>query len=186
MKNEFLKELRENWSVLPNLLTEARGILSPVPAILLLWGPRYRIVAMVVFVVIVATDKLDGYIAKNYNMQTKLGKILDPIVDKMLIIFTLIALSIDNPIFWWPTALIFVREVVVAYWTVRIRQRGLEVAVVQSGRVKMVVQSAAVAMMFLLPGDGYLTIATWAVIIMALALTIMSGIDYATMYAKVE
>lgn len=186
MKNVFLMELRKDWAVLPNLLTEIRGIFSPLPAILLIMGPEYRIAAVVAFVIIAATDKLDGYIAKTYNMQTLLGKMMDPIVDKMLIIFTLIALSVVNPVFWWLTILIFVRELLVGIWAARARMRGIEIGVVELGRVKMVAQSVAVALMLLPPCGMVMAIVMWIAILLAMVFTIVSGIDYAMIFAKAE
>lgn len=79
---------------LPNKLTIFRVILVPVFLIFLLgpFGYWSNIVAAIVFIVASATDMLDGYIARKYNMITNFGKFMDPLADKLLVDSALIAL----------------------------------------------------------------------------------------------
>ncbi|MDK7090502.1 CDP-alcohol phosphatidyltransferase family protein, partial [Escherichia coli] len=65
----------------------------------------------ILFIVAASTDKLDGYLARRYNQVTELGKLIDPIADKLLICGAFIVLSIQGEIWWWVTILFLVREI---------------------------------------------------------------------------
>jgi len=180
LRAEFVKD----WAVLPNLITEARLILSPVAAILYLLNPDdWYWIAMIVFIVVAATDKIDGYLARRLDMMTLLGKAMDPIVDKVLVVTTLVALSIVNPIVWVPTIIIFAREISVFMMLKRVRKSGRVIGTVYSGKVKMVVQCTAIAFLFM-PFTGIWEQVTWAVVGASVALTITSWGDYLREYNK--
>lgn len=136
-----------------------------------------KIVAMIIFVIAASTDKLDGIIARKFNMITRLGTVMDPIVDKFLILFTLIGLSVLYWPLWIPTVIIATREIYVAIMLNYYRKKGYEVSVVNSGKVKMVVQSVAITVLFL-PLKGEWQFIIWSLIVVALYLTISSGYDY--------
>jgi len=180
LRAEFVKD----WAGLPNLITEARLILSPIAAILYLINPeKFYWVAMLVFVVVAATDKIDGYLARKLDMVTLLGKALDPIVDKVLVVSTLLALSIVQPLVWIPTVIIFAREVSVFLMLKRVRKHGRVIGTVYSGKVKMVVQCTAIAFLFM-PFTGIWEQVTWAWVGASVALTITSWGDYLRAYNK--
>jgi CDP-diacylglycerol--glycerol-3-phosphate 3-phosphatidyltransferase len=177
-------EFKKDWAVLPNLITETRLILSPIAAILYLINPeKFYWVAMLVFVVVAATDKIDGYLARKLDMVTLLGKALDPIVDKVLVVSTLLALSIVQPLVWIPTVIIFAREVSVFLMLKRVRKHGRVIGTVYSGKVKMVVQCTAIAFLFM-PFTGAWEQVTWALVGASVALTITSWGDYLRAYNK--
>jgi len=177
-------EFKKDWAVLPNLITEARLIFSPVAAILYLVNPdKLYWVAMLVFVVVAATDKIDGYLARRLDMCTLLGKALDPIVDKALVVTTLVALSIVQPLVWIPTAIIFAREISVFLMLKRVRKHGRIIETVYSGKVKMVVQCTAIAFLFM-SFSGTWGQVTWAWVGASVALTITSWGDYLRAYNK--
>lgn len=175
-------EFKKDWAVLPNLFTEARLVLSPLAAILFLCGPKtLYVAAMTAFFIVAATDKIDGYLARRLNKVTVLGTMLDPIVDKILVVTTLVALSIVYPLVWVPTLIIFTREISVFLLLLRVRRRGEKIAVIYSGKVKTVVQSAAVFLLFM-PLSGVGQQLVWAVVGAAVALTLTSWIDYLNAY----
>jgi len=177
-------EFKKDWAVLPNLITETRLILSPVAAIIYLINPdKLYWVAMIVFVVVATTDKVDGYLARRLDMCTLLGKALDPIVDKVLVVGTLVALSIIQPLVLIPTAIIFAREISVFLMLKRVRKHGRVIEIVYSGKVKMVVQCTAIAFLFM-PFTGTWEQVTWAVVGASIALTLTSWCDYLRAYNK--
>lgn len=178
LRAEFVKD----WAVLPNLITETRMVLSPVAAILYLINPnKLYWIALLVFVLVSATDKIDGYLARRLDMVTLLGKALDPIVDKVLVLMTLLALSIVHPLVLVPTVIIFARELSVFLMLKRVRKHGRVISTVYSGKVKMVVQCVAIALLFL-PLHGSWELLVWAVVGGSVALTITSWGDYLKAY----
>lgn len=94
---------------LPNFLTIIRFILVPVMAFFLL--TEKFIAAIIVYVAASITDVLDGYIARKYNLITKLGKILDPMADKLLQFAALLGLWIIGVIPFWITLIFFLKEI---------------------------------------------------------------------------
>jgi cardiolipin synthase len=94
---------------IPNLLSFLRIALVPV----FLWLLLNEMFLSAIFVLMVAgvTDFLDGYIARKLNQITKLGKVLDPVADRLYIFATLLALSVTGNIPWWLAALVISRDV---------------------------------------------------------------------------
>lgn len=183
-------EFAKDWSRWPNLVTEARLIGSPFPLVILLfWGAMgsHYVAAMLVFILVASTDKLDGWMARRVdkktgkNNVTLLGKALDPIVDKILVVMTLLALSIVHPLVLVPMAIIFARELSVFLMLKRVRKHGRVIGTVYSGKVKMVVQCVAIALLFL-PLRGTWELLVWAVVGGSVALTITSWGDYLKAY----
>lgn len=96
---ENLKDLFDGWLTIPNLLSILRILLIPVFAVLLL--KDYVVAAIIVIIFAEFTDLLDGYIARKYNQITALGKLLDPIADKLSQISIVIVLIIK----YWDNAI---------------------------------------------------------------------------------
>lgn len=96
---ENLKDLFDGWLTIPNLLSILRILLIPVFAVLLL--KDYVVAAIVVIIFAEFTDLLDGHIARKYNQITALGKLLDPIADKLSQISIVIVLIIK----YWDNAI---------------------------------------------------------------------------------
>lgn len=94
---------------LPNFLTLIRFLLVPVMTIFLL--KQNFTIAITIYVLAGITDVLDGYIARKYNLITKLGKILDPMADKLLQFSALVGLWIIGVIPFWITLIFFLKEV---------------------------------------------------------------------------
>lgn len=182
-----MAELRSDWRKIPNILTIARLVLSPIPGIMyLMYSGDFdlRMTAMIIFVAVVLTDALDGYLARRNNQVTTLGKMLDPIVDKVLIITTLLSISIINPFILTPTLIIILRETSVTLIRTRARQKGIVISAVSSGKVKMVFQSIMTAML-LAPFDGSTwLLATVNVIIVTVIITLYSWYDYHNQFSQ--
>lgn len=166
----------------PNVLTALRLVMVPAFAWVLLAYPQdqtMRLVATAVFVVAILTDALDGRIARKYNLVTNFGKLWDPIADKALTGMAFIGLSILGELPWWLTIIILVREwgITILRWA--ILKYGV-MAANRGGKLKTVMQS--VALIMFLPGlqfmPGLWDIVAWVAMIIAFALTVLTGLDY--------
>lgn len=165
------------WN-LPNALTMLRLVLVPVFAWFLLaedgQNTAYRYTAAIIFVVASITDFLDGYFARKWNIVTTFGKVADPIADKALTGCALIGLSILGELPWWVTVVILAREILVTVLRFWVIKHGV-ISASRGGKAKTVAQMIAIVA-FLLPDvpAGL----RWAVMAVALALTIATGLDY--------
>ena len=97
-----------------NFITIARILLAPIILVFLIFG--HYIVCVLLFFLAGLTDYYDGYLARKYNAESELGEILDPIADKILIVFILIGLSVelDSQLMALLSSLIITREIGVA------------------------------------------------------------------------
>jgi len=102
-------EMEKNQMNLPNFLTLIRFLLVPVMTIFLI--KENFTAAIITYILASITDILDGYIARKYNLITKLGKILDPMADKLLQFSALVGLWVMNIIPFWITLIFFLKEV---------------------------------------------------------------------------
>ncbi|WP_233498697.1 CDP-diacylglycerol--glycerol-3-phosphate 3-phosphatidyltransferase [Blastococcus sp. TF02A-26] len=164
----------------PNALTVLRLAVVPVFAVLLLsdggLDDERRYWATLFFGLAIITDRYDGLIARRTGQVTEFGKLADPIADKALTGTALIGLSVLELLPWWVTVAILVREVGVTllrFWVIR---HGV-IAASRGGKAKTVVQALAIGM-YILPLTGVLASARWWLMAVALALTLLSGLDY--------
>lgn len=93
---------------IPNMLTIIRFILIPVIYISVL--SHHYLAALIVFTISALTDVLDGYIARKYNYITDIGKLIDPLADKLTQIALLLSLSILGILDWWIFGIVFIKE----------------------------------------------------------------------------
>jgi len=165
---------------IPNSITLSR--LLGIPFLLyLLYSPTdsHRYLALGIFVVTAATDWLDGYLARKLNQITELGKFLDPLVDKLLVIAPLLALVELHQVPAWGVFLIIGREIAIAGWRVNpslSNSNQISGANIW-GKLKTVTQIGAIALLITpLPPlwSNIALIVFWV----AVALTLISGIIY--------
>jgi len=178
-----------NWN-LPNALTTLRIVMVPFFgwALLVDGGDSvvWRVVAWVIFVLAMITDKVDGDIARSRNLVTDFGKIADPIADKALTGMAFVGLSIVGELWWWVTILVLIREwgiTLLRLWVIR---HGV-MAAGRGGKLKTVLQTVALGF-FVLPikilqddlGTAGSVLWGLAVLLMALAVavTLVTGVDY--------
>ncbi len=96
---------------IPNILTIFRLILIPVFLLVFFSGsPNYLLNSIIVFLIAGATDVLDGYIARKYNLVTKLGIVLDPLADKLMLLTVLSCLSFKSVIPSWICMVVAIKE----------------------------------------------------------------------------
>ena len=166
-----------------NVLSVLRIVLVPVFVVALLWdhgqGVALRLVALALFLVAAATDRFDGWLARRNNLVTDLGKLLDPIADKLLMGAALVCLSILDDLPWWVTIVILVRELgitVMRFFLLRY----LVLPASKGGKLKTVLQTAAIGV-FLLPLGhlpGWVRAVAWVLMVVAVLLTVVTGLDY--------
>lgn len=179
-----------NWNV-PNAITVIRILAAPAVFWLTLTaiepGPRW--IAMVVFVLVLATDGIDGYIARSRGLVTDLGKILDPIADKLVTNGVLVCLSLREELPWPITAIIVLREVGITVWRLVEVRRGNVVPASSGGKLKTISQSVAIALalspLALLLGPWVHVINTLTMSV-AFLLTVWTGINYLVEAARLR
>ncbi|MFQ5991145.1 MAG: CDP-diacylglycerol--glycerol-3-phosphate 3-phosphatidyltransferase [Nitrospiraceae bacterium] len=168
---------------LPNLLTLARILLIPVFVVLFSTPtPERSLAAALVFVVAAVTDLLDGYLARRRSQVTKLGRLLDPIADKLLVLSGLILLVQFQRVAAVIAILIIAREVAVTGVRAIAASEGMTLPVERTGKYKMTLQ--VIAIVFLILQDGLL-FPSWnlhligtGLLYLALALGLISGGQY--------
>ncbi|GAB3041310.1 hypothetical protein GCM10027079_01180 [Sediminivirga luteola] len=177
------------WNV-PNALTVFRILLVPVFLWLLLAAdgldPALRLWAFGVFALAMITDKIDGDLARKHNLVTDFGKIADPIADKALLGAALIGLALVMQLPWWVPVTILIRELLITVLRFAVIRFGVMPAS-RGGKLKTVLQTAGIGLFLLLrPLDAVLghdamliiTIAAWIVMVAAVVVTVVTGIDY--------
>ncbi len=176
-------DIPSNWN-LPNALTMLRIVMVPFFGLLLVHDggsdELWRLGALGLFLLAIATDRLDGEVARRQNLVTDFGKVADPIADKALIGSALVLLSVLDLLPWWVTVVILGREVAVTVLRFAVIRHGVMPAS-RGGKVKTVLQSIALSI-FIFPTSEWL--GTWAVVLgwlvmgAAVLVTLGTGIDY--------
>ena len=130
------------------------------------------LLAGLVFVIAALTDSLDGYIARKHRLVTNMGKFIDPLADKVLVIAAMIALVDLHRIPAWIVLVIITREFVVTGLRLVAAAEGIVIAASRGGKLKTVLQVVALTMLILRAPGGMLLM--WA----AMILTVWSGMEY--------
>ncbi|WP_068785982.1 CDP-diacylglycerol--glycerol-3-phosphate 3-phosphatidyltransferase [Paenibacillus phocaensis] len=180
---------------LPNRITLTRIFMIPVMLVFLLvdagWLsheltlgayslPVNQLIAAVLFIVAASTDGIDGYIARKYNLVTNLGKLLDPLADKLLVGTVLIGLVALGKCDAWIAVIIIAREFAVTGLREVALLEGSVIAASKWGKAKTITQIIAISALLLnnfpfewlsFPFDD---VAMW----LAAVITLYSGIDY--------
>ncbi len=183
----------------PNQLSAARLVLSIVVFVLVPLH-QYRL-ALIIFVIAASTDWLDGWWARRFDQVTKLGRMLDPFVDKIIICGTFILLATEmrgdavdhlpwySLITGWMAVVVVGRELLVTAMRGFIEQSGGDFSAKMSGKLKMVFQCVAVgaafvALMYPTAPPSWLvwtlTISVW----LAVLSTVYSGLEYIVVAAR--
>ena len=161
-------------------LTVTRIAATPVVLALFVWHfPNHDYIATVVFGLAMTTDWFDGRVARWRGGSSAFGSLLDPVADKVLVLSTLIVL-VEFGIFpGWLVALIIAREFLVSGLRLAAVERGIVMQARDLGKLKTWAQAVAVGLGGLQAGGAWTPdIALWAGVV-ALALTLLSGLDYA-------
>ncbi len=182
-----LKKKNPNLN-LPNILALLRILLAPLMlwfminrenSLFIGWDPSWLdYFAGLIFVIASVTDFFDGFIARNWNQMTKLGSILDPLADKMLVLAGFIGLIVLDRASAFAIFLILSREFFITGLRVVAVSEGKDVSSTMAGKVKTVVQMIAIG--FLLMNWSYGEELLWFAVI----LTMYSGYEYVRDYFK--
>ena len=139
-------------------------------------GPNSQWIALVIFIAASLTDMLDGKIARKYHLITDFGKFMDPLADKMLVISAMICLVSIDRIPAWIVIVIVAREFIISGFRLIAADKGVVIAASYWGKFKTVFQMAMVILM--IADIPALSVLTQIVMWIALALTVISLIDY--------
>ena len=186
MASSTTRPVSRSWS-LPNILTYARCAAVPVVVALLFWpaAPWARWWALVVFVAAAITDFFDGYLARAWSQQSSLGRMLDPIADKLIVSAVILMLAADHTIAGatlWAAIVILCREILVSGLREYLAELRVPVPVTAVAKWKTTVQM--VALSFLIAGpaaEGFAPGATATGVVLlwiAAILTLYTGWDY--------
>lgn len=165
---------------LPNKLTILRVILIPFFLVALMVDavPYGKWIAVAIFCIASATDALDGHIARKHNLITNFGKFMDPLADKLLVCSAMIALIELDRIPAWVVIIIIAREFIISGFRLVASDNGIVIAASWWGKIKTVVQMVMIILVMCDFGGSVVAIVENVLIYTALALTVVSLIDY--------
>ncbi|MEE9615170.1 MAG: CDP-diacylglycerol--glycerol-3-phosphate 3-phosphatidyltransferase [Thermodesulfobacteriota bacterium] len=177
----MLQGRKEDLWNLPNILSTVRIATAPLLVLMLLSpGEVLSAMASVIFLVVCLTDWLDGYLARKMSVVTPLGKFLDPLADKLLIVTAFIMLIPLDRVPAWMVALIIMRELAVTGLRTVAVNMGVVIDASTFGKVKTVAQITCLVPLIMhypffgVDFHGIGTVFLW----IAFVLTIWSGVDY--------
>jgi len=167
---------------IPNILAFIRLLLAPIMFVLLInqdasifagiHASWLNYFAAFIFVLASATDFFDGYIARTFDQITVMGKILDPLADKMLTLAGFMGLMIQGVASPWAIYLILTRELFITGLRVSAVSEGIDISASWMGKVKTVVQMVAIGFLLMHWYGGEILL--WISVI----LTLYSGYEY--------
>ncbi len=166
---------------LPNKLTVARVVLIPFFVFFLLIDPSnevFKWTALAIFVIASLTDMLDGKIARKYNLITEFGKFMDPLADKLLVCSAMIGLIELGRIPSWIVIIIIAREFTISGFRLIAADNGRVIAASYWGKFKTTFQMIMVILMIANIQISWVQVLTQIIMWIALALTIISLVDY--------
>jgi CDP-diacylglycerol--glycerol-3-phosphate 3-phosphatidyltransferase len=169
----------------PTILTLFRIVLLPVMVVVFYTGFHgANIAAAIIFLAAAITDWLDGWVARRFDQYSRFGAFLDPVADKLMVAITLFLLVQENPtpLLAITSAVIVGREIAISAlreWMAEIGSRGL-VKVALLGKIKTVMQIVAIVVLLYQHDSAGLRLfhVGEALLVVAAALTIWSGLDY--------
>lgn len=169
---------------LPNKLTILRIIMIPFFLIFLLcdFGIAGRYIATAIFCIASLTDCLDGYIARKYNLVTNFGKFMDPLADKLLVCSAMIALiGIEDAVVSLPSVVVIIiiaREFVITGFRTLAVEQNIVIAAGFWGKLKTICQMAMLIVLLLNIDNNVMSVISYVLIYLSLALAIISAVDY--------
>jgi CDP-diacylglycerol---glycerol-3-phosphate 3-phosphatidyltransferase len=165
---------------LPDQLTLARALSVPLVVLLYAWElPNNEYWATALFCVAMATDWLDGRLARRRGTTSSLGSLLDPIADKVLVLAVLVMLIEDGIWPGWMVAAIVARELLISGLRLAAVERGVVIAARDLGKLKTWAQALAAALGGFAAAGAFAESIAWWALLVALVLTWVSGLDYA-------
>lgn len=176
---------------LPNKLTISRVIMIPFFVFFLLadldglHDGMQKYIAAAIFIIASLTDWFDGYLARKNNLVTNFGKFMDPLADKLLVCSALICLTAKNQLAAWIVIVIISREFIISGFRLLASDNGVVIAASYWGKFKTAFQMIMIIMLILDFSNKYIQRITAVATYIAVALTIISLIDYLVKNRKV-
>lgn len=183
----------------PNKLSLLRILMIPIFCVCFYWNfPYHYLVSAIIFVVAACTDFLDGYIARKYNLVTDLGKFLDAIADKVLVLTALVLIITDNNIIntlkynigvilgGAGVAIILARELMVSFFRMIAATKNKVIAADKMGKIKTTFQDICIGVFLVganfpnwlvIKGVNFLNVLGFVLFGLSVVLTIWSGIE---------
>ena len=169
---------------LPNKITLLRVILIPAFLVVYLLNPMPDLInkwfALVLFVTAAITDAVDGYLARKLGQVTNIGKLMDPLADKMLVCGALVAFVYTGVVPVWAVIIMISREFYVSGLRMLALEQNVVLAADISGKVKMGVQLTLIIYILVPPPVDILVIPQiiFVLVIVATVVSIYSAVDY--------
>jgi len=171
---------------LADQLTVLRAAAVPLVVLLYAWDfENHNYWATTIFVIAMATDQVDGWLARRQGTSSPLGKLLDPVADKVLVLAVLVMLIGEGVAPAWMVALIVVREILVSGLRLAALERGVVLGARDLGRLKTWAQALAAAIAGYAAAGAWSDDVAWWALLLALAATWVSGLDYARVAPRV-
>ena len=165
---------------LADQLTVARAAAVPFVVLLYVWDfPGHDYWATGLFIAAMATDQVDGWLARRQGRSTALGSLLDPVADKILVLAVLIVLVGDGVFPGWMVAAIVSREFLVSGLRLAAIERGVVIQARDLGKLKTWAQAVAAAIGGFAAAGAWSDRVAWWALLTALVVTWISGLDYA-------
>ena len=165
---------------LPDQLTVGRALSVPVVVLLFAWDfPHNEAWATALFLVAMATDQVDGWLARRRNQTSSLGSLHDPIADKILVLAVLVMLIGEGVAPAWMVAAIMAREFLVSGLRLAAIERRIVLPARDLGKLKTWAQTVAAGLGGLAAAGAFDDSIAWWALLVAVILTWISGLDYA-------
>ncbi len=170
----------------PDQLTLGRALAVPVVVVLYAWDfPDHAYWATGVFVAAMATDQVDGWLARRWQQTSAFGSLLDPIADKVLVASALVMLIGEGVAPAWMVAAIVARELLVSGLRLAAIEKGIVMGARDLGKLKTWAQALGVAVAGIAAAGAWSDDVAWWTLLVALVLTWVSGLDYARVAPRV-
>jgi CDP-diacylglycerol---glycerol-3-phosphate 3-phosphatidyltransferase len=169
----------------PNVISAFRVTFAPVIVWLIVaGGTAQRDVAAALFLVGGATDGIDGWIARRFGAISRTGQWLDPLADKLLVAAPVITLAALGAFPVWAAAILIGREAAIVLLRIVLGGRGVSMPASRAAKVKTTLQLAAIAL-YILPLRTGLHGLRMTVLVVAVALTVSTGLEYAVQAMRI-
>jgi len=188
-----IRPLKDELTDLPNIITYVRVLMIPLVLVCIDNGSeRLSALACIIFLAAAVSDALDGYLARRLGLITVVGKFLDPLADKLIVLATLVMLVAEERVPAWLVIVLMTRELAVSGLRSIASQRGFVIAAGRSGKMKTALQLVGIA--FLLIHFPYRLLFTSYeldfhqvgiyLLYISLVLSIFSAVEYFTFFAE--
>jgi CDP-diacylglycerol--glycerol-3-phosphate 3-phosphatidyltransferase len=165
---------------LPNKITLFRVFMIPIFLVfMLIPDMQYgRYIAAAIFIIAALSDLLDGYIARKHNLVTNFGKFMDPLADKLLVSSALICFVELSLLPAWIVIIIISREFIISGFRLIASDNGIVIAASWWGKLKTNIQMIMSVMLIINLDNSFMNIVEQITIYLAVALTVISLVDY--------